>query len=77
MFFIDIVSLSSITKYYTLIMKKLMTKHFSKWALKQKLSQESLFLALTEVQSGNFEASLGGNIYKKRIINSNKQWRHY
>jgi len=48
-------------------MKKLMTKHFSKWALKQKIHQNDLLLALTEVQDGNFEASLGGHIYKKRI----------
>ncbi len=48
-------------------MKKLMTKHFSKWASKQKISQDDLSLALAEVQAGNFEASLGGHIYKKRI----------
>lgn len=48
-------------------MKKLMTKHFLKWASKQKISQDDLSLALTEVQAGNFEASLGGHIYKKRI----------
>ena len=48
-------------------MKKLLTKHFSKWASKQKISQDDLSLALTEVQAGNFEASLGGHIYKKRI----------
>ena len=48
-------------------MKKLMTKHFSKWASKQKIHQDDLLLALTEVQDGNFEASLGGHIYKKRI----------
>jgi hypothetical protein len=48
-------------------MKKLMTKHFSKWASKQKISKDDLSLALTEVQDGNFEASLGGHIYKKRI----------
>jgi hypothetical protein len=48
-------------------MKKLMTKHFSKWASKQKISKDDLALALTEVQDGNFEASLGGHIYKKRI----------
>ena len=48
-------------------MKKLMTKHFSKWASKQKISRGDLSLALTEVQDGNFEASLGGHIYKKRI----------
>jgi len=48
-------------------MKKLMTKHFSKWASKQKIHKDDLSLALTEVQDGNFEASLGGHIYKKRI----------
>jgi len=44
-----------------------MTKHFSRWASKQKISQDDLSLALTEIQAGNFEASLGGHIYKKRI----------
>ena len=44
-----------------------MTKYFSKWASKQKISKDDLSLALTEVQDGNFEASLGGHIYKKRI----------
>ncbi|RZB31935.1 MAG: hypothetical protein SRB1_01554 [Desulfobacteraceae bacterium Eth-SRB1] len=53
--------------YCIQIMKKLMTKHFSKWASKQKISKDDLSLALTEVQDGNFEASLGGHIYKKRI----------
>ncbi|WP_457552586.1 type II toxin-antitoxin system RelE/ParE family toxin [Desulfobacula sp.] len=48
-------------------MKKLMTKHFSKWVSKQKIHRDDLSLALTEVQDGNFEASLGGYIYKKRI----------
>ena len=48
-------------------MKKLMTKHFSKWASKQKIHRDDLSLALAEVQDGNFEASLGGHIYKKRI----------
>ena len=48
-------------------MKKLMTKHFSKWVSKQKIHEDDLLIALTEVQDGNFEASLGGHIYKKRI----------
>lgn len=48
-------------------MKKLMTKHFSKWASKQQIYKNDLLLALTEVQDGNFEAGLGGHIYKKRI----------
>jgi len=48
-------------------MKKLMTKHFSKWASKQNISEGELFTALTEVQAGKFDANLGGNVYKKRI----------
>lgn len=48
-------------------MKKLMTKHFSKWASKQEIHKDDLSLALAEVQNGNFETSLGGHIYKKRI----------
>ncbi len=48
-------------------MQNLMTKHFSKWAAKQNVSEKNLFTALTEIRSGNFEANLGGNLYKKRI----------
>lgn len=48
-------------------MKKLMTKHFSKWAAKQKVPKRELANALAELIAGNFEANLGGNLYKKRI----------
>lgn len=48
-------------------MKELMTKYFSKWASKQKIPKNELAIALAEVQAGNFEANLGGHIYKKRI----------
>lgn len=48
-------------------MKKLMTKHFSKWASKQKIPDNELSIALAEVQQGKFEANLGGNVFKKRI----------
>ena len=48
-------------------MKNLMTKHFSKWAFKQKIPKNEIANALTEIQAGNFEANLGGHIYKKRI----------
>ena len=48
-------------------MKKLMTKQFSRWASKQKIPVGELANALSEVQNGNFEANLGGNIYKKRV----------
>jgi len=53
-------------------MKRLMTKHFAKWAKKQRLSEESLKKALSEVGSDIFEADLGGHIIKKRISFSGK-----
>ena len=49
------------------IVKRLMTKHFAKWAKKQKLPDHELVNALTEVEEGHFDAGLGGHIYKKRI----------
>jgi len=48
-------------------MKNLMTKHFSKWAAKQNISENELYKALEEIRSGKFETNLGGHIYKKRI----------
>ena len=48
-------------------MKKLMTKHFSRWAAKQKIPKRELANALTEITDGYFEANLGGYLYKKRI----------
>lgn len=48
-------------------MKRLMTKHFSKWISKQKFSDNELETALSELQAGHFEASLGGYLYKKRV----------
>jgi len=48
-------------------MKKLMTKHFSRWVTKQKIPKRELANSLTEITDGNFEANLGGNLYKKRI----------
>ncbi len=45
----------------------LMTKHFSKWVTKEKFPANELATALIEVQKGNFEANLGGHLYKKRI----------
>lgn len=44
-----------------------MTKHFSKWASKQKIASGDLAQALDEIEKGLFEANLGGHIYKKRI----------
>lgn len=48
-------------------MRKLMTRHFSRWAAKQKIPKHELANALLEMAAGNFEANLGGNLYKKRI----------
>jgi hypothetical protein len=48
-------------------MKRLMTKHFSKWASKQKISVNKLTRALAELKAGSFEANLGGHIYKKEF----------
>ena len=44
-----------------------MTRHFSKWANKQNISIKKLTKALDEIKRGQFEASLGGHILKKRI----------
>ncbi len=48
-------------------MKDLMTKPFSKWAEKQKIPDKGLLRALNELKLGNFEANLGGHLFKKRI----------
>jgi len=44
-----------------------MTKYFSKWLSKQKVSKKDLSAALSELQAGYFEASLGGHLYKKEF----------
>ena len=48
-------------------MIKLMTKQFSKWVSKQKIPETELLTAVSEIQDGIFEASIGGHLYKKRI----------
>ena len=44
-----------------------MTKEFSKWSAKQRMADNALGDAIDEIVEGMFEASLGGNLYKKRI----------
>lgn len=44
-----------------------MTKHFSKWVTKHNIPNKDLAKTLKEIENGNFEASLEGYIYKKRI----------
>ncbi len=48
-------------------MKRIMTRHFSKWAKKQKILKAELKNALHEIEKGLYEAHLGGHIIKKRI----------
>ena len=48
-------------------MKKLMTRHFAKWAKKQNIPDNELANALNEVKDGIYEANLGGHIIKKLI----------
>ena len=48
-------------------MKRLMTRHFSKWAKKQDINIKKLSQTLDEIEKGQYEANLGGHILKKRI----------
>jgi len=48
-------------------MRKLMTRHFAKWAKKQAIPNAALSNALKEVGDGIYEANLGGHVIKKRI----------
>ncbi|MEW6520578.1 MAG: type II toxin-antitoxin system RelE/ParE family toxin [Thermodesulfobacteriota bacterium] len=41
-----------------------MTRSFSKWETKLNVPPEELAKAIQEIESGNFEANLGGNILK-------------
>jgi hypothetical protein len=44
-----------------------MTKNFLKWVSKQKIPDEYLETALSELEAGHFEANLGVYLYKKRV----------
>ena len=44
------------------------TRQFSKWAAKQKIPKDILATALVEIQTGNFEANLGGHTYKNKDL---------
>lgn len=48
-------------------MNDLMTKQFYKWVSKQKIKSDELLTALSELKADNFEANLGGHLYKKRV----------
>lgn len=48
-------------------MKKLKTKHFSRWARKARVTDKQLGDAVKELDSGLFAANLGGNLFKVRL----------
>ncbi|MGD9153512.1 MAG: type II toxin-antitoxin system RelE/ParE family toxin [Gammaproteobacteria bacterium] len=48
-------------------MRILKTKWFHQWAKKTKLLDSRLKQAVAEIQEGQYEANLGGFLYKKRI----------
>lgn len=43
------------------------TRDFSKWAGREGLSDDLLITAVAEMEAGLVDASLGGNVYKKRV----------
>jgi hypothetical protein len=43
------------------------TRHFSRWAVKSGISDNTLAGAIKEIQAGLIDADLGGGIIKKRI----------
>ena len=45
---------------------------FSDWSTKHGISDEILILAINDMNSGAYEANLGGSVYKKRIAVGNK-----
>jgi len=48
-------------------MNDLMTKQFYKWISKQEIQPNELHIALSELKEENFDANLGGHLFKKRI----------
>lgn len=51
------------------------TKDFHKWAKKINLLDQNLKQAIIEINQGQFDANLGGDIYKKRISHKNRSKR--
>jgi hypothetical protein len=48
------------------------TKAFDRWTTKIELRNETLRLAIMEIEEGRYEANLGGFLYKKRIALGDK-----
>lgn len=48
-------------------MRVFKTRLFAEWANKEGVSDDILWSAIVEMEHGLIDASLGGNVYKKRI----------
>ena len=48
------------------------TKIFNKWTLEAKISDQLLRKAVVEIEKRQYDASLGGYLYKKRIALGNR-----
>lgn len=48
-------------------MRVFKTKDFGKWAMQERLTDQALWQAVTEIAHGLVEANLGGQVYKKRV----------
>lgn len=53
-------------------MKIIKTRYFSKWAIKNRVTDESLCLAAKEIAIEIYEVNYGGGIIKKRIANKGR-----
>lgn len=53
-------------------MKIIKTKHFDKWAIKNRVSDESLNIAAKEIAIEIYEANYGGGVIKKRVANKGR-----
>lgn len=49
-----------------------MTRWFHRWARKEGLTTRSLCVAVREMQSGLYDADLGGGLFKKRVARAGK-----
>lgn len=45
---------------------------FHRWAKKENLDDQALFKAVCELREGQYEANLGGHLFKKRIAIAGK-----
>lgn len=53
-------------------MKILKTKLFTKWAIKNDVSDESLITAANKIVTHIYEANYGGGVIKKRVANKGR-----